>query len=122
LCRRLLHKGPVFRFCPGEGHDLLLREGSMPHGRDALAARFTRAWSANADAPGIAIHLKSWREHGRIYSATFSRGRSVFFIGAAICSASPGNGRCNAFASSQGARIHTSRSSLVVRITGMALG
>ena len=45
LCRWLLHKGPVFRFCPGEGHDLLLREGSMPHGRDALAARFTRAWS-----------------------------------------------------------------------------
>ena len=28
----------------------------MPHGRDALAARFTRAWSADADAPpkGIA--------------------------------------------------------------------
>lgn len=36
----------LFRFCPG-GHDLLLREGSMPHGRDAPAARFTRAWSAN---------------------------------------------------------------------------
>jgi hypothetical protein len=46
LCNWLLHKGPVFRFCPGEGHDLLLREGSMSHGRDALAARFTRAWSA----------------------------------------------------------------------------
>jgi serine/threonine-protein kinase HipA len=42
---RLLHKGPVFSFCPGEGHDLLLREGSMPHDRDALAARFTRARS-----------------------------------------------------------------------------
>ncbi|MGJ4960168.1 DUF1810 family protein [Bradyrhizobium sp. HKCCYLRH2015] len=28
-----------------------MRKGSMPPGRDALAARFTRAWSANADAP-----------------------------------------------------------------------
>jgi hypothetical protein len=26
-------------------HDLLLREGSMPHGRDDLTTRFTRAWS-----------------------------------------------------------------------------
>ena len=25
MCRWLLHKGPVFRFCPGEGPDLLLR-------------------------------------------------------------------------------------------------
>ena len=46
LCNWLLHKGPVFRFRPGEGHDRFLREGSIPHGRDALAARFTRAWSA----------------------------------------------------------------------------
>jgi hypothetical protein len=37
-------------------------------------------------------------------------------------SASSGNGRCNAFASSYGARIHTSRSSSVVRITGTAFG
>ena len=37
-----------------------------------------------------------------------------------ILSASPGNGRCNALASSHGARIQTSRSSSVVRITGMA--
>ena len=39
-----------------------------------------------------------------------------------ILSASSGSGRCNAFASSHAARIHTSRSSSVVRITGMALG
>jgi hypothetical protein len=38
-----------------------------------------------------------------------------------ILSASSGSGRCNAFASSHGARIHTSRSSSVVRITGMAV-
>jgi hypothetical protein len=38
-----------------------------------------------------------------------------------ILSASPGGGRCNAFASSHGARIQASRSSSVVRITGMAL-
>ena len=36
--------------------------------------------------------------------------------------ASSGNGRCSAFASSHGARIQTSRSSSVVRITGIALG
>src|ERR1700722_1783704 len=41
---------------------------------------------------------------------------------ATIHNASSANGRCNAFASSQGARIHTSRSSSVVRITGIALG
>jgi hypothetical protein len=78
-----MHKGPVFRFCPG-GHDLLLREGLMPHGRDALAARFTRGWSANAaDAPTIAIHLKPWRERSRTYRTTFSCGHTVFFVGAA---------------------------------------
>ena len=80
MCRWLLHKGPVFRFCPG-GHDLLLREGSMPHGRDALAARFTRAWSATADAPTIAIHLKLWRERSRAYRTTFSSRRAVFLVG-----------------------------------------
>ena len=71
-----------FRFCPDEGHDLPLREGSMSHGRDALAARFTRAWSANADAPTIAIHLKPWRERSRTYRTTFSHRRAVFLIGA----------------------------------------
>src|SRR5258708_5777267 len=83
LCRLLLHKGLVFRFCPGEGHDLLLREGSMPHGRDALAARFTRAWSANADAPTIVILLKPCREHSRAYRTGFLRGRAIFFVGPA---------------------------------------
>jgi hypothetical protein len=39
-----------------------------------------------------------------------------------ILSASSGNGRCSAFASSHSACIQTSRSSSVVRITGMALG
>jgi hypothetical protein len=41
---------------------------------------------------------------------------------ATIFSASSGNGRCNAFASSHGARIQTSRSPSVVRKTGIALG
>jgi hypothetical protein len=41
---------------------------------------------------------------------------------ATISIASSGKGRCRAFASSQGARIQTSRSSFVVRMTGMALG
>jgi len=57
-------------------------EGSVAHGRDALAARFTRAWSANADAPTISIHLKAWRERSRTYRTTFSRRRAVFLIGA----------------------------------------
>jgi hypothetical protein len=39
-----------------------------------------------------------------------------------IFSASSGSGRCNAFASSHGARIQMSRSSSVVRITGIAFG
>ena len=39
-----------------------------------------------------------------------------------IFKALSGRGRCNAFASSHGARIQTSRSSSVVRITGMAFG
>src|SRR5712675_1811070 len=41
---------------------------------------------------------------------------------ATIASASSGSGRCNALASSHGARIQTSRSSSVVRITGIAFG
>jgi hypothetical protein len=53
----------------------------MPHGRDALAARFTRAWSANADAPTIAIHLKPWRERSRTGCTPFSRRRAVFLVG-----------------------------------------
>jgi hypothetical protein len=41
---------------------------------------------------------------------------------ATIRSSSSGNGLCSALASSYGVRIHTSRSSSVVRITGIALG
>jgi hypothetical protein len=39
-----------------------------------------------------------------------------------ILSASSGNGLCSSFASSHGARIQTSRSSSVVKITGIAFG
>src|SRR5260370_10397160 len=41
---------------------------------------------------------------------------------ATTLSVSSGKGRCRAFASSQGARMQTSRSSSVVRITGIAFG
>jgi hypothetical protein len=41
---------------------------------------------------------------------------------ATILSPSSGHGLCNALALSHGARIQTSRSSLVVKITGIALG
>jgi hypothetical protein len=50
--------------------------------------------------------------------------RPIFFVlpRITILSASLGRGRWSAFASSQGARIQTSRSSSVVRITGIARG
>jgi hypothetical protein len=41
---------------------------------------------------------------------------------ATIFKASSGNGRCSAFASSQGARIQTSHSSSLVKMTGIAFG
>ena len=53
---------------------------------------------------------------------------AILFIGRAnddperVIRASSGSGRCNAFASSHGTRIQTSRCSSVVRITGMAFG
>lgn len=59
-------------------------------------------------------HLRS----GHVHAATssFSVPRATTFI------ASSGSGRCNPFASSHDARIQTSRSSSVVRITGIAFG
>jgi hypothetical protein len=75
-----MHKGPVFRFRPGKRHDLLLREGSMPYGRDALAARFTRAWSAKC---GRAPYPDLFEAMG-CASPHLSRDcLTVFFVGAA---------------------------------------
>jgi hypothetical protein len=51
---------------------------------------------------------------------TLSRGCPILFVSAARRSS--GSGRFSALASSHGARIHTSHSSSVVRITGFALG
>jgi hypothetical protein len=51
LCSRLLHKGPVFRFRPGERHDLLLREGSMPLAATLLRRGSREPGPRNADAP-----------------------------------------------------------------------
>jgi hypothetical protein len=53
------------------------------------------------------------------YAATLS---SLSAPRSTIFSVSSGNGRCRTLASSHGARIQTSLSSAVVRITGMALG
>ena len=59
LCRRRrLRKGQVFIVLTWREVICSYREGSMPHGRDALAAHFTRAWSAKADAPTLAICLE----------------------------------------------------------------
>ena len=54
-----------------------------------------------------------------VYAAAWS---SLSAPRATMIIASSGKGRCSAFASSHGARIHMSRSSSVVKITGMALG
>ena len=56
---------------------------------------------------------------GKLHVAALS---SLSAPRATIFKASYGNGRCRAFASSHGARIETSRSSSVVRMTGIALG
>lgn len=55
----------------------------------------------------------------RLYAAALS---SLSSPRMTIFSASLGKGRCSAVASSHGARIHTSLSSSVVKITGIALG
>ena len=56
---------------------------------------------------------------GRIHAADLS---SLFSPRATILIASSGNGRCSALASFHGARIQTSRSPSVSRMTGIALG
>jgi hypothetical protein len=56
---------------------------------------------------------------GVFHAATLS---SLSAPRATILIASSGNGRCSALASSHGARIQTSRSSSVSRMTGMAFG
>ncbi len=54
---------------------------------------------------------------GHFYAAARS---SLSAPRATILNVSSANGRCSAFASSHGARIQTSRSSSVARMTGMA--
>jgi hypothetical protein len=54
----------------GERH-VSLREGSTPSAATLPAARFTRAWSANADAPAKTIYT---------FRITSSRRRAVFFV------------------------------------------
>jgi hypothetical protein len=71
------------------------------------------AWSGRAFGLGLALN------HRITHAAALS---SLSAPRATIFSVSSGRGLCSAFASSQGACIHNSRSSLVVKITGMALG
>lgn len=63
----------------------------------------------------IRIFLSEWRN---------LCGCAIFLVltGISILSGSSGNTRCNALAWSYGARIHSSRSSSVARITGMTFG
>jgi hypothetical protein len=63
-----------------------------------------------------ASRRKSQRRHHAAARSSLSAPRITIRI------TSSDKGRCNAFASSHGARIQTSRSSSVVKITGMALG
>src|ERR1700694_3811254 len=58
----------------------------------------------------------------RVYSCQAAARSSLSAPRATIFMVLSGNGLCSALASSHGARIQTSRSSSVVRITGMALG
>ncbi len=84
---------------------------------------------AGSNTGGLRFNAK-WGIHtgGRVGEAAFGSAFHVAALSslsaprATILSASSGNGRCSAFASSHGARIQTSRSSSVVRITGMAFG
>jgi hypothetical protein len=75
----------------------------------AISRILRAAFSGSAEGP-IA---------GKLHAAILS---SLSAPRMTILSSSSGNGRCNAFASSHGARIQTSRSSSVVKIIGMALG
>ena len=58
----------------------------------------------------------------RIWAHAAAARSSLSAPRATIFNASSENGRCSAFASSHGARIHMSHSSAVVRMTGIALG
>jgi hypothetical protein len=71
-------------------------------------------------APGNWIGSSKARCQPR--SVTRRRPSSLSAPRATIFNASSGSGRCNAFASSHGARIQTSRSSSVVETTGIAFG
>ena len=81
-----------------------------------LAVRFLRGalWLI-ADCPFFPVGAVSGVFHAAALSS-LSAPRATILI------ASSGNGRCSALASSHGARIQTSRSSSVIRMTGMAFG
>ena len=68
----------------------------------------------NVGPNGLKVQGKESGPPGQTMVSSLSAPRRTILI------ASSGNGCCNAFASSHGARIHKSRSSSVVRITGMA--
>jgi hypothetical protein len=72
---------------------------------------------------GFSVKAFTNRDFVGVHLAHAAAARSSLTARAAtIRNASLGNGRCNAFASSHGARIQTSHSSSVVRITGVAFG
>src|SRR3984893_5382617 len=70
-------------------------------------------WGRNARQSGHRLHLTN---HATAARSSLSTPRATIFRSAS------GEGRCSALASSHGARIQTSRSSWVVRITGIAFG
>ena len=76
----------------------------------------TRA-TTNVGGSSKVVHLQEIATKQRLVMLR----RAILLVGTARDdqSASSGTGRCNALASSHGARIQTSRSSSVVRITGM---
>ncbi len=81
---------------------------------NTFGASFLSCWrSAQAKSPAPFLWNDCQSVEGR---SSFSTPRITTF------KPSSGNGRCSAFASSHRARVQTSHSSSVVRITGIALG
>jgi hypothetical protein len=90
----------------------------VPKGWWIEIAMFSHAGRASA----VLIVLRSQGDQPNIVAHAAAARSSLSAPRATIRTASSANGLCSAFASSHGARIHTSRSSSVVRITGIALG
>jgi hypothetical protein len=104
----------------------LLRNSALVHTHKLCVAKEKRVSSIDKEVYLIirrfqceGLHKSRLRRRTHLAHAAAARS-SLSVPRATIFDASSGKGRCNAFASSQGARIQTSHSSAVVKITGIA--